>query len=630
VVDKHCPIRETPPPPEIAAHTPDPSRQTVFPEPVIRVTNIQGAILPGFSKSHRILMFLRVHRKEHTAPASFRKWLKGQLRFIATADEVLAFNKLFKATRVRRQREGAVKSTWMGISLSFDLLRSLNKDADQFTDAAFRQGLSGRSPDLGDPITGPFSAANWLIGGPSNQADVVVIIEADDRADMLDEFLRVQETIVTANLEGSAHDDSRIDILFVDEGANLPGGLAGHEHFGFLDGVSQPGLRGLLSKDPTDVLTLRQNPGKRDQPEDPTKPASKDNKIQPAQGKPGQDLLYPGEFIFGYPRQIPTEDEKADGLNPNPGPDSLLGIDGKKRAAPDWARDGSFLVFRRLRQDVGGLHQFLHDAAQQLKIPDSPEASGAQLVGSKMVGRWPSGAPIQRTPGDDNVDLANDDCRNNNFEFQGDTEPIKPGPGDPSACSDRSPKLQSKADPDGARCPFTAHIRKAYPRDDGPRDPKKPPVSDPQLGEAATQTHRLLRRGLPYGPVSASTPAAPVFDDVDRGLQFIAFQTSIENQFEFVVKNWVNAAGFKEAFNPKPDGTPGYQGGGHDPIIGQNGQAGEDRVRKFTVTIPDPTAPDDSSKVKAVQLSADKDWVSPVGGGYFFTPSLEAIEKHLT
>jgi hypothetical protein len=92
----------------------------------------------------------------------------------------------------------------------------------------------------------------------------------------------------------------------------------------------------------------------------------------------------------------------------------------------------------------------------------------------------------------------------------------------------------------------------------------------------------------------------------------------------------VNAAGFKEALNPKPDGTPGNQGGGHDPILGQNGQAGENRVRKFTVTIPDPAAPDDSSKVKAVQLTTDKDWVSPVGGGYFFTPSLEAIEKHLT
>src|ERR1700719_700377 len=199
MIDKHCPIRETPPPPQIAALTPDPSRQTVFPEPVIRVNNIQGSIVPGFNKSHRILIFLRVHRKDQTPPETFRKWLKGQLPFIATADEVLAFNKLFKATRVRRQREGTVKSTWMGISLSFDLLRSLNKDADQFTDAAFRQGLADRSADLGDPVKGRFSAANWLVGGPSTQADVLVIIESDDHADMLEEFLRIQGTITKAN-----------------------------------------------------------------------------------------------------------------------------------------------------------------------------------------------------------------------------------------------------------------------------------------------------------------------------------------------------------------------------------------------------------------------------------------------
>ena len=612
------PVRETPAQ-LLVADSHDPARQTVFNEPVLNIRNIQGSIVPGFSKSHRILLFLRVNQID-----IFRQWLKLQIPFIATADEVLAFNKLFKESRHRRKREGTVKATWLGISLSYGILKSLNAGTKKFTDEAFVQGLLPRSKSLGDPVTGPFSPEHWLVGGPGNQAHVMMMIEADDRADMLDELTRIEQSINLANFEGGCEPKPAIQILFADEGANLPGPLSGHEHFGFLDGVSQPGLRGRLSQNPSDVLTLRQNPNKRDQTEDPTKPAGPANKIKPAQGKPGQDLLYPGEFIFGYPRQIPVEDDSADGLNPNPGMNSLLTLDGKSAAAPDWAKDGSFIVYRRLRQDVGGFHRFLHDVAKANHVEDPHSASAARLVGSKLVGRWPSGAPVQRVPFDEDPDLANDDCKNNNFEFQGDTDPIIPKPDDFNACKDNGPSPQSVADPDGARCPFSAHIRKAYPRDDSA---KTPPPSDPTLGEAATQTHRLLRRGLPYGAPSASSPDAPVKDDIDRGLQFLAYQTSIENQFEFVIKNWVNAPDFKEPINPSPDGTPANQGGGHDPILGQNGKLGEDRARFFTLTIPDPK---DGTKVRAVRLETKQDWVMPTAGGYFFTPSIEALEDYLT
>jgi Dyp-type peroxidase family len=629
VLATDCKIREAPATSQLEANHKDPARQTVFPEPLLDIKAIQGSIVPGFNKSHRILLFLRVHREKGQSPVNFKRWLKDQIPFVATADEVLAFNNLFKSTRLRRKREGTVKATWMAISFAFDLLRDLNQEASQFTDAAFREGLVRRSTDLGDPAQGPFSAANWLVGGPHNQADVMMMIESDDREDMLDELLRIEESIIAANLRDGDRPDSRIEILFADEGANLPAPLSGHEHFGFLDGVSQPGLRGLLSADPSNVLTLRQNPNRRDLPEDPTKTASTTNLIQPAQGKPGQDLLYPGEFIFGYPRQIPAPDPLADGVNPHPGKNSLLKLKGEGRCAPEWAKDGSFLVFRRLRQDVGGFHSFLHQVAKAQAIQDPPNASAARLVGSKLVGRWPSGAPVERVPGEENFALGNDDCKNNNFEFQGASDPITPKPGDRSACRDDDPSpAQAEGDADGSRCPFSAHIRKAYPRDDEAL--KVGPPSDPHLGEAATQTHRLLRRGLPYGPISVSSPDAPVDDEVDRGLQFLAYQTSIENQFEFVIKNWVNAPDFKEPVNSSPDGSPIHQGGGYDPILGQNGNAGEHRARQFTLTIPDPEASAGSRKVKAVQLTTDKDWVMPTGGGYFFTPSIRALKENLT
>jgi Dyp-type peroxidase family len=606
----------------VAPASTDLSRKIVFDEPVLSVDNIQGNILTGFMKSHRILLFLRVDAKK---TAGFKLWLKSQIPFVATSAEVIAFSRLFKAIRKRRAREGAVKSTWMNITFSFEFLTRLNPEADQFTDRAFREGLAAHSLELGDPASGDFSAGNWLVGGPNNQADVMLIIEADDRCDLLEEFSRIQDSIDAMVDDEGLRVDNGISVLFKDEGANLPPPISGHEHFGFLDGVSQPGLRGLLSNDKTDVLTLRQTQDARDVP------LKKGAPIKTGQGKPGQDVLYPGEFVFGYPLQTRDPDPKFDGPNATPGPDSLLArpnpdpgesgpVGGK--VGPDWAKDGSFLVFRRLRQDVGGFHRFLRDTAQALDVPDAASASGARLVGAKLVGRWPSGTPVERQPNDEDPILGDDDCKNNNFEFGGAKGPLAGlGPNDALACKDDGIPATID-DSDGARCPFSGHIRKAYPRDD---ENTPPPVPDPHLNESRTQTHRLLRRGLPYGPVSASTIDTPFTDEVDRGLQFLAYQTSVENQFEFVTKNWVNAKDFKAPFtNPPASDEPKVQGGGHDPIIGQS--SNPDRARTFTVTIPGPNP----NTTIAKQVTTNKEWVMPTGGGYFFSPSIRALEDKLT
>ncbi len=90
-------------------------------------------------------------------------------------------------------------------------------------------------------------------------------------------------------------------------GGVLPGHLKGHEHFGFDDGVSQPGIRGRVSEAPNDVLTARHiAPGQF--------PA------EDLYGYPGQDLVWPGEFVIGYPRASP------DPLIPGP----------VERALPAW------------------------------------------------------------------------------------------------------------------------------------------------------------------------------------------------------------------------------------------------------------------------------------------------------
>jgi Dyp-type peroxidase family len=566
------PAREAPVPPPLEhldASQTDPSRPPVPAEPVLAMDNIQGNILVGFNKDFQTLLFLKI-----VNVPDFKRWLKSLIPFIATASEVLAFNRLFKAIRNRRGESHTVEATWVNIAFSYHALTLLTDDATAFTDEAFKQGLAARSAELGDP-TEPDAEGNpenWLIGGPGDEADVILIVESDDRDDLFAEVSRVEHSLYPARRRDGQIIRSGAVVVFKQHGATLPRPLTGHEHFGFLDGVSQPGLRGRISDNPTDVLTFRQNPNNRDQ------------------GKPGQDLLWPGEFVFGYSGQDPTSADITE-----PGPIS--------EAGPAWAKDGSFLVFRRLRQDVQAFRDFVDQTVFELGL-------SSEFVGAKLVGRWASGAPILRAPEDDNRALADDDCANNNFEFGEETDPILPEQKQsPIDCTDEIPNSQppalfppSEGDPEGQVCPFAAHIRKAYPRDDTS-------TTLPTTREVTTQTHRILRRGIPFGEPLRQIP---FLDFGERGLFFLAYQTSIVEQFEFILKQWVNNPDFKD---PQA---------GHDLIIGQNNTPGADRERKFTITFMR-----DGVEHREV-VSTNVDWVIPTGGGYFFAPSIAALELFAT
>jgi deferrochelatase/peroxidase EfeB len=76
----------------------------------------------------------------------------------------------------------------------------------------------------------------------------------------------------------------------------------------------------------------------------------------------------------------------------------------------DWSRDGSFVAFRWLFQQVPEFDEFLtknhlpEDGNGKILTPEE----GSDLLGARMVGRWKSGAPIDITPFKDDPALGVD------------------------------------------------------------------------------------------------------------------------------------------------------------------------------------------------------------------------------
>src|SRR5258708_12123599 len=211
-----------------------------FPESKLAVGQIQGNIIPGFLKDFETLLFLKIAN----VPAC-KLWLKEIIPLIATADEVLTFNRLFKTIRFRRKQDSnAVKATWVNIAFSHDALEQLARNTkgdlkkQDFTDQAFIKGLAAQSKLLGDPTNkdAEGNPANWVIGGPNNEADILLIIQSDDREDLLDQVQQIEDSIYSLRRE-SKHVSSGVHILYKEHGENLSGTLKGHKHFGFLDGV---------------------------------------------------------------------------------------------------------------------------------------------------------------------------------------------------------------------------------------------------------------------------------------------------------------------------------------------------------------------------------------------------------
>ena len=479
--------------------------------PTLALDEIQGDVLEGLQKNIENFVFFKIINSVY-----FKTLIKQYVvSRVTSAEQVNNWGTII------RRRKGFVQARsdrFHGLNLGFSHngLTQLIRAGLPKLDPAFDRGADHQDTikALNDP-----PRSTWLKEFVADRIDGVFLVTGPDRPSVT---LHSNEVL---RLLGAS-----IKVVYSEIGNTRPGAERGHEHFGFLDGVSQPGIRGLTE--------------------------SSDPRYRPGQGLPGQDLLWPGEFVFGYSGQDPYDPVKKGSSPP---------------MAASWLRNGSYMVFRRLEQKVPEFRKFVAEQAARLGMD-------RELLAARMVGRRRSGAPLELAPLRDNPALGADATRNNDFEF-----------GD---------------DPFQRRCPYAAHIRKAYPRDD-------------TASAAEVERHRIIRAGIPFGPEVAPSETTTRHS---RGLMFVCYQTSIERQFEFIQKNYANNPDFVPG--KKRPGAGGAVVPGFDPIIGQ---APGNSARRMDE--PFPNYPAGSRRTT---LAIPEQFVKLTAAAYFFMPSITALRTVLT
>lgn len=530
-------------------------------EPLLRGNEIQGDSLAGFRKDHVALLWLAFPR---TRTAEVKAWLRALAPRLATLNAVAEFNQSFRSARralrpldpgAIRPRDPDLQALWMNLGFTAQGLAKLvgTKEVAKF-ETAFRLGAEARAGTIGDPTDGsPGSPSTWVVGAGKRVPDAMLNVASDDPRALRDRVKALRREITA--LRGA------VRVIHVDEGNAKLAPKVGHEHFGFRDGVSQPGVRGTLDAANAPFLTPRL--------------IADDDPLGRIFASPGVPLIQPGEFVLGYPRQDPDDAE----LTQDPA---------DTRTEPEWARDGSYLVYRRLRQDVAAFERFLDHGAASLAAQGFTDVD-RERFGAMCVGRWKDGAPVARAPDDPHPEIAADRRASQSFLFAKDTRPVAWK--DPTRPTDTFPSAMM--DGDGQRCPLSAHIRKVNPRDEGT-----------DVGQGArTLRRRILRRGVTYGP----RYEAGKNEDADRGLLFLCYQSSITDQFEFVWRAWANATN-----TPRADA-------GIDPIIGQNGNAAPGERVTFFV-----------QGDRHAKVDVRERFITSTGGAYLFVPSISAIREVLS
>ena len=313
------------------------------------------------------------------------------------------------------------------------------------------------------------------------------------------------------------------------------------EHFGYVDGLSQPKIEG--------------RPGKKKK----DKSADKSNADSI---KPGSEVR-PGEFLLGYPNER-----------------GATVANGHDR---DIRRNGTYLVFRQLQQDVKAFNAFLSDVANRI-------GEDKEWVAARLLGRWRNGNPLVVTESSTQpADAARGGAEEEAADATGPDAPAgAPCEKEPASKNDFLYYYKDRA---GLMCPIGAHIRRANPRDSlGP---------DPETALRLSKMHRIIRRGRPYDENWEPDAEKPDGEKAEKGMLFIALNADIAGQFEMIQHSWLN--------NPRFNGL--YSG--TDPISHYTHDG-------LGITI--------QNRPVNIHIDRPKPFVRVRGGAYFFLPGIQALQ----
>lgn len=499
----------------------------------------------GFMPHGELLL---IDFENHTP--SVRGWLKDARPLIAFDDG-------------RRLKRKAVLTLALGPGALAKA--GLPADAIESFPPAYLDGMTGpgRARILGDTPDDPDAPWWWPTEGVHDVALLVYGVDQQSTETLSDQ--------VRTLTEGYGHSVSRRIRLHP-----IPKERSKRiEPFGFVDGTSQPVVRGtyrgLRNADPI-------------------------------------HLVEPGEFILGYP-------DNRGSIPPGP---SLRALDDPENCLPicggagdfgsniveaprEIGRNGSFLVIRQLEQDHDAFWSYCEQESNRLTSRlGEPYEITPDFIAAKLVGRWPDGSSLVRNPYrafSQAGDLERNPTRRPQTlppEDAGITAApaVDAGavaPGSPPAVH-RKPTgnpedndfLYGTEDPEGLRCPFGAHIRRA-----NPRDSLDPGVQD-QID--ISNRHRILRVGRTYVAQEGQ----------NDGLMFMCLNGDIERQFEFVQQTWLSSDRF-HGLSCERDPLAGDKAGCPDGF-----------------TVPTRDGP--------VRLSPMSRFVTSRGGGYFFLPGKRFLE----
>lgn len=326
-----------------------------------------------------------------------------------------------------------------------------------------------RSNVLGD--TGDSSPEYWEWGGwKGNQSiDGMLLLYAADKTKLrsfIDAEIEAMAGVAAPTLrqngepliiDGRIYDDRK-------------------EHFGFTDGISQPLIEGSPKAEG--------NSRKRSSDADHNK------KLTPEERR--ILLVKPGEFVLGYQNERRTSISDVSGAKT-----------GGNTVPRDIRRNGTYLVFRQLEQDVPAFHEFVATTAE--RVYGRADEPAREKIASQLIGRTRGGHPLV---------------------------PIDHPPGG----TPRNDFLYHFEDRFGMACPIGAHIRRANPRDTiGP---------DADTALRLSKMHRIIRRGRPYGERFDAAKENATGRQAVRGISFIALNADIAGQFEMIQHSWLNNTHF--------------------------------------------------------------------------------------